>query len=398
MSQAIVPLALRLHASLWRGWRTPPRMNSRATSFHGSQTMFSIRSVSAVLLLFAAFSVGCRQAPQRSAMPQEPARAVAASASVAAQASLPQRESPPHTQQMSQTATHSSGEPELQDVEERKGPFTFGGQTFTVVAHNKRVPGKQGDFAQALASLDIADAVGAVLHHEEFPDAVQNGEFTETCSVSVNQITGSNGAGLLLDTGCLPSAPLSGGPWQIFGILNGKLAPIGKPLYAEGEMGDFVPGKVNHMGNLTQILPDELRIRLFTGYFFVSVPVRVNWMQGKLALAQHCFYQTGRGMAEGGCEMPIEGVERHPGEQELTFVRMFTESNEQIGPPAHVVVKKDSRVEILAGKVLVTWEEGKDGIGLGVADDIWVKVRIDGKEGWIHSDEDLQAIGLYRAG
>jgi hypothetical protein len=361
--------------------------------------MFSIRSVSGVLLLFAAFSVGRRQAPQRSTIPQKPARAVAGSASVATQASLPQRESPaPNIQQVSQTATHSSGKPELQDVEERKGPFTFGGQTFTVVAHNKRVDGKQGEFALALASLDIADAAGAVLHHEEFPHPVENGEFTETCSVSVNPITGSNGAGLLLDTGCLPSAPMSGGPWQIFGIVNGKLSPIGKPLHAEGEMGDFVPGKVNHMGNLTQILPDELRIRLFTGYFFVSVRVRVNWMQGKLALAQHCLYQTGHGMAEGGCEMPIEGVERHPGEQDLTFVRMFTESNEQIGPPAHVVVKKDSRVEILAGKVLATWEEGEDGIGLGVADDIWVKVRIDGKEGWIHSEEDLQAIGLYRAG
>src|SRR2546427_12175170 len=39
-------------------------------------------------------------------LPQEPARAVAASASVAAEASLPQRESPPpNTQQMSQTPT-----------------------------------------------------------------------------------------------------------------------------------------------------------------------------------------------------------------------------------------------------------------------------------------------------
>ncbi len=57
---------------------------------------------------------------------------------------------------MIQTATHASLEPELQEVEERQGPFTFGGQTFTVVAHNKRVPGKLGEFAQALASLDIA--------------------------------------------------------------------------------------------------------------------------------------------------------------------------------------------------------------------------------------------------
>lgn len=124
----------------------------------------------------------------------------------------------------------------------------------------------------------------------------------------------------------------------------------------------------------------------------------MNWMEGKLALGQHCYYQTGHGMAEGGCEMPVEGVERLSGEHELTFVRMFSESNEQIGTPEHVVIKENSQVEILAGKVLVTWEEGKDGIWLGVGRDIWVKVRIDSKEGWIHTNEDLQAIGLYQAG
>jgi len=75
---------------------------------------------------------------------------------------------------------------------------------------------------------------------------------------------------------------------------------------------------------------------------------------------------------------------------------MFKESNTQTGIPEHVVVKKDSHVEILAGKVLVTLEELKSGINLGVGPDIWVKVRIDGKEGWIHTEEDLQAVGLYR--
>ncbi len=163
-------------------------------------------------------------------------------------------------------------------------------------------------------------------------------------------------------------------------------------------MGDSLPGKMSHIGNVTQILPDEFRIRLYTGFFFVTVPVHVNWMQGKLELAQHCFYQTGRGLAEGGCEMPVEGIEEHRGNDELTFVRMFTESNEQIGTPARVVIKKDSKVQILAAKVLVKWEEGKDSVGLGVGDDIWAKVRIDSKEGWIHTDEDLQAVGLLRAG
>lgn len=320
------------------------------------------------------------------------------STSISAQASLPQHEPvTPNTESATQ-AQKPAAEPALEDIEERKGPFIAGRQTFTIVMHSKRLPGKKSEFSEALASLDIVDASGIVQHHEEFPHAIENGEFTDTCSVTINPLVGSNGAGLLLDTGCLPSAPLSGGPWQVLGVMNGKLTPIGKPLYAEGEVGDFVPGKVNHIGSVTQILADELRIRLHTGYFFVSVPVFVNWMQGKLALGQHCFYQTGHGMAEGGCEMPVEDAERHPGEQEMTFVRLFTESNEQIGAPAHVVVKKDSKVEILAGKVFVKWEEAKDTIGLGVGDDIWVKVRIDGKEGWIHTDEDLQAIGLYRAG
>jgi len=288
--------------------------------------------------------------------------------------------------------------PKVEDVEERKGPFTIKGETFTVVLHSKRLLGQGGDFEQTLASLEIVDSTGVVQHREEFPYAVEDGRFEESCEASVNMVSGSNGAGFLLDTECVPSAPGSGGPWQILGVNNGKISPLGKPLYAEGQMSDFVPGKINKIGNLTQILPDELRIRLFTGYFYVSVPVRVGWWEGKLALAQHCFYQTGHGFAEDGCEMPVEGVERLPGQQELTFVRMFSESNDQVGIPQHVVVKKDSQVEILAGKVLVTWEESESGINLGVGDDIWVKVRIDGKEGWIHTEEDLQAIGLYRAG
>src|SRR5262245_21161524 len=115
--------------------------------------MFSIPPVSIVLLFFAAFSGGCRQPLLRSAAPQEPARTVAASASVVVHTSLQQGEAPsPNAQQATQKGTHPSGEPKLQDVEEREGPFMFGGQGFTVVLHNKRVPGKQGDFAQALAS------------------------------------------------------------------------------------------------------------------------------------------------------------------------------------------------------------------------------------------------------
>jgi hypothetical protein len=32
--------------------------------------------------------------------------------------------------------------------------------------------------------------------------------------------------------------------------------------------------------------------------------------------------------------------------------------------------------------------------GVTADSDLWLKVRIDGKEGWVHSEEDFRALGL----
>ena len=304
----------------------------------------------------------------------------------------------PQNPPANQAVTAAPGSPKLEDVEERRGPFSLSGQAFTAVLHYKRLPGKTGPDKRALESLDILDQAGAVQQHETFSFSIENGEFSDDCSVDIQYLHGSNGEGLLLDTGCLPSAPMSGGPWQVLGMLNGKLVPIGKPIVTEGQMGGFVPGAITKLGSATQILPDVINIRVWTGYFFAVVPIRVSWYEGKLAPAQQCFYQTGHGFAEDGCEMPAEEAERAAMQQDMTFVRLFVESNDRTGPPAHVVVKKDSKVEILAGKALITWQEQNGFVNVGVADDVWVKVRIDGKVGWIHTFEDLNAIGLYQSG
>ncbi len=288
--------------------------------------------------------------------------------------------------------------PRLEDVDERDGPFVVGGKSFTIVHHYKRLPGKNGPDAQALASLEVVGAGGTVEHHESFPYSIERGEFSESCSADVERLDGSNGKGFLIDSQCLPSAPLSGGPWKILGLVNGRLVPFAKPLTTEGEMGGFVPGAIRRIGTATQILPDTLNVRVWTGYFFATIPVRIDWSQGSLTMAQHCFYQTGHGFAEDGCEVPVQHVERLPADEDLTFVRLFAEPHEPGGIPAHVVVKRDASVDILAGKVFTTWDQGPDSVNLGVTDDLWLKVRIDGKEGWIHTVEDFSAIGLHPSG
>jgi hypothetical protein len=304
-------------------------------------------------------------------------------------------------QQMSEPAHTAAGRGRAQEFEnivERQGPFSLGGRNFTVVMHYKGSPRGGGLDSRTIVSLDIRDAAEAVLYQQPFSYAVEGGTFSETCSAAVRLLRGSNGTGFLIESDCLPSTPLAGGPWQIVGIMGAKLVPFGKPLVTEGKWGEFVPGSVNRTGKLTQVLPDMLTLQVWTGYFFVSVPVRVDWREGKLALAQRCMYQTGHGFAEGGCEMPVDEARVARREQEMTFVRMFRESNEQSGPPAHIVVKMDSKVDVVAGKVDITWDEGPKAVSISVGEDVWVKVRIDGQEGWIHTPEDLNAVGMFASG
>lgn len=293
---------------------------------------------------------------------------------------------------------NATSSPVFEIIEERRGPFVLRNQSFTAVLHYNRLPGQTGPDAQALESFDLLDASGALQYHQAFSTTLENGQFAEDCSISVQELHGTNGEGLLLDTGCLPSAPMSGGPWQILGLSSGKLVPIGKPIVTEGELAEFIPGPVTQIGKTKQILPDSITIRVWTGYFSVLAPIRINWQERKLKLGQHCMIQTGHGFAEDGCEMPVQQTQQPSMEQDMTFVRLFAESNDRGGPPAHVVVKKSSKVEILAAKTQLTWQEDKELISLGCGEDIWIKLRIDDQVGWIHTVEDLNAIGLHQAG
>ena len=278
-------------------------------------------------------------------------------------------------------------------TEQRLGPFALGPATLTVVLHLKTSSpaGSQGGEEPALEALEIHDGSGAVLHRETFADS-------DSCMASAQPLKGGAGSGLLIGIGCLPSAPGSGDVWEIFGFQNGKLVRFGKPFTAAGEFLEIIPTPPRRLGSATLFQPDVMRFKVWAGNFQATVLLSVDWMQGRLGPGQRCYEQTGRGLRESGCEVPVT-AERVPLDEELTFVRLFTEAREDAGPARHVVIKKDSLVEILAARVRLTWDDRAETIVFGVDEaDPWLKVRIDGKEGWIHTQEDFIALGLPQAG
>ena len=291
--------------------------------------------------------------------------------------------------------TPAAGAAQFEAFDQRIGPFSIKNQNFTVVLHRKRL---KGAGEETVARMEIRDARGRTAYERSFPFAVDGNHFVETNEVSARHLQGTRAAGILVSYDVEPSTPLGGGSYQVFGTFDGKLVPFSKPISFEGNLIEPEPPSETIVKTATEagLRGDVLQFRVWTSNVFVIVPVRVDWPQAKVRPAWRCMKMTSRGW-QPVCTFKVD-AERNATQDELTFVRLLAEDFEPDGMAEHVVVKRNSKVEVLQAAGILDWRETDEIVSLGVGEDLWLKVRIDGKEGWIHTQEDFHAIGLPQAG
>src|SRR5690348_5329666 len=121
----------------------------------------------------------------------------------------------------------------------RLGPFSIAGQNYTVDLETKALSSDEG--GETVTAMEIRDASGAVQYRRTFA-AAEEKDYFESWSVSALLLTGSNGAGLLVnyDLYSEPSAPeQEPSSWfQVFGVLGGKLVPFSAPIEVQGGLLD----------------------------------------------------------------------------------------------------------------------------------------------------------------
>ncbi len=184
--------------------------------------------------------------------------------------------------------------------------------------------------------------------------------------------------------------------YQFFGLVNGKFQPFGD---AYCDTLEFAGGQNPLSGSpVNKLIEDpETHIEYFnslfwTGYFRLVIPWRINFIVGRILPT----LWTVRGQDPRLCEVGVR-ADRSP-RQELTFIRL---SQEPGWTPQHVVVKQDSNVEFLSAAA--PCHSGQYGLpSLDLSQDalqhnLWLRVRVDGHQGWIHEQEDFEAIGLRAA-
>lgn len=290
-------------------------------------------------------------------------------------------------------------------VADRSQTLTVAGRAYRFLSHVQSTPANK---EETVEWWELRDGDDHVLYRESYGVAFQNGSFESTVDIRASSYAGQGGGGILIQGYELPSAPDAGGWVQVFAFKYGRdkygadpslFRAFGPPIYVEGEFLGLEkeaqrPTPVSFGGAREMVSSDVLNFRLWTGNFNVTYAVRINYMTGILEPAWRCIETTSKGRVDR-CSYPV-AVEAHR-EDQPTFVRLFPEPDDGF-TAKHVVVQPQSHIEYIEARVPIAWNQDEKAISFSVNGDMWLKVRIDGQEGWIHSEEDFQAVGLPMAG
>lgn len=310
---------------------------------------------------------------------------------------------------------------QLRDAQQEQGPFTLGDEQFTVLLDYKVLISPQaggGNEESTLAQVQIVDSRQTVVYDESFPATAGAEHLEQNLTASAASAATSGGAALLIRFVELPpltsAMPAAGNPaspaspnstgkesWQMFGVVNGGLKSFGAVLpVGQGEgisVGGVVAGVMQKGGIGVEPLAstaDVLELRAWTGYFYALVPLRVDWMRGEWGEGEECYRLAQGALQEKGCNMQVQATRRIPPADDGTaFVRLFAGTDADPYDVESVPVRGDSQVEFLETRAVAHWQASGEREEC-TFDDLWLHVRVDGKEGWVHTPDDFTVLGL----
>lgn len=268
----------------------------------------------------------------------------------------------------------------------RFGPLNIGKEKLTVIATMKRISKPEVTFKQTLEAFEIVDGKNRPLYRESYHIPQVRGEkgFEEELGIGpVFTLEGKRGTGLMIRMEWVPSAPSMGVSYYILGFDKcGNLLPLGPPLTTYGGLKEM--RKEISPQSLKLFEGDRLKFRVWTGNFSVIVPLLVDWenmnihpvaLEGEFEVKAHRNPQY---------------IKYH--EIEKTTISLFSKPK-TASPSVVLKLQKTSKVEFLKAHCKVNFEKGYVDVS-----EVWLKVQVDGTEGWTDREEDFNILGLPSAG
>lgn len=316
---------------------------------------------------------------------------------------------PPTSPNAAKNPTTPGPEKPADTTEQRLGPFSIAGKDYIVILRMQLPPGPEPGQERTVVGMEIREASGAIQYVRTFPNTTRTEGFVDMLSVSVNPLSGPSGKGLLVNYAeySEPSAPEpeSFSFWQVFGVVDGKFRAFSGPIEVRGDLLSIDRSKAPVTGAAIAATADTLNFKVWATRFRLVYPVRIDWTLGELVPAKPCAKASGRDGAICDYNVLPEGDGKT---HESTFVRLCSGPDERCANPERVIVNPNSTVQLLLARTEVLWDPGKpsgpSGNAKNALDDAgaisvtaqppFLKIRVDGKEGWLVGQEDFDALSL----
>jgi hypothetical protein len=268
---------------------------------------------------------------------------------------------------------------------EELGPYRVADVDYTVELTAIR----SGD-DESVVRMRIIDGSGAVHVDESYDAPAAAGPGLEsTLAVVPWVIEGESGSALLLVRESLPAAPMTGETVQLYAPRGGRLTALTAPLAPYGEFVALRTGAdgVRRLGE-----GDVMQVELWRYHFGATVPLAFD-----LSCEPHAEACVAPAPAE---REPMSGygvyrisTDRRDLEED-GFVTMHEAPGSELFD--RVPVRRDSSIEVIEAAIDIELRAGTV-IEIAARDE-WLRVRIDGVEGWISTPESFERIGLPGAG
>ncbi len=257
-------------------------------------------------------------------------------------------------------------------------------RSFVVQVHEEYFVGQVPDnrnmlWDRTVQEVRIIDRAGTTHFAESFDVPLYRTGFEYSYRVEPYLLMAENGRGILLVRDALPSAPSSGRSIRIFTRHEEKIKPVSNWLTVSGDIEGISP---SDDGRVRLPPGNTITFRVWTGHFSVIVPVLVD-LAGVRVL-----------VPEGIRSYAVKAREpvffRNPDP-----VNMFMEPSES-SPTIKIAVSRGSRIEYMETLTEARFI-GERNLELRVLSP-WLRVRVDGQDGWVREERDLISVGLPPAG
>lgn len=231
------------------------------------------------------------------------------------------------------------------------------------------------DDEETISSLKIADESGKTRFSKSFPVSLVHNFGRHLVNATLLEGREHQALELIYET--LPSPPTKGVSIQLFGVQNGNLKPLDpEPLEFQGGLADLPAGHLK--GSRRLLENDTLQIYALTNYFYIVTPIRVDWDAFRLE-------KQDSGEFEVAAQPPYE---IRPDIKSERPIHIYPAPDNNTNPLV-INLTPQSRVRLLTARFSAAPPDEHDS-----ANDTWLKVRIDGHEGWILGVDDYTALGL----